>query len=47
MTLIYRLVVLFVLALVALELFDERDWRKQLVAVMVIVPLALRLLMVK
>jgi hypothetical protein len=44
---IYRLIVLVVLALVAMELYSERDWRKQIVAVMVLVPLTLRLLMLK
>jgi hypothetical protein len=47
LTWIYRLVVALVLVLVALDLWEERDWRKQLVAVMVLVPLLLRLAMVK
>lgn len=47
MTWIYRLIVLVVLVLVAMDLFEERDLRKQIVAVIVLVPLALRLLMLK
>jgi hypothetical protein len=47
LTWIYRLIVAIVLLLVALDLWDERDWRKQIVAVMVLVPLLLRLAMVK
>jgi len=46
-TWVYRLIILVVLILVALDLWDERDWRKQLVAMMVLVPLLLRLVMVK
>jgi len=47
LTWIYQVIVAAVLALVALELWDERDWRRQIVAVMVIVPLVLRLVMIK
>jgi hypothetical protein len=47
LTLVYRLIVALVLLLVALDLWEERDWRKQVVAVMVLVPLMLRLVMVK
>lgn len=43
----YRGVVLLVLTLVVLDFFGERDRRKQLVAVIVLVPLVLRLLMLK
>ncbi len=46
-TWIYRGIVLLVLVLVALDLFGERDRRKQLVAAIVLVPLVLRLLMLK
>lgn len=46
-TWIYRGIVLLVLVLVALDLLGERDRRKQLVAVIVLVPLVLRLLMLK
>lgn len=46
-TWIYRGIVLLVLVLVALDLFEERDRRKQLVAAIVLVPLLLRLLMLK
>jgi hypothetical protein len=47
LTWVYRIIIAVVLVLVALDLWDERDWRKQLVAVMVIVPLLLRLVMIK
>jgi hypothetical protein len=47
LTWVYRIIIVVVLVLVALDLWDERDWRKQLVAVMVIVPLLLRLVMIK
>jgi hypothetical protein len=47
MTWVYRLIVLFVLVLVTMDLFTEHDRRKQVVAVMVLVPLVLRLLMLK
>jgi hypothetical protein len=47
LTWVYRLIVALVLVLVALDFWEERDWRKQLVAVMVLVPLLLRLAMVK
>lgn len=43
----YRLIVLVVLVIVTLDLWEERDWRKQIVAVMVLVPLLLRVVMVK
>lgn len=46
-TWVYRGIVLLVLVLVALDLLGERDRRKQLVAVIVLVPLVLRLLMLK
>jgi hypothetical protein len=47
LTWVYRLIVAIVLLLVVFDLWDERDWRKQIVAVMVLVPLLLRLAMVK
>lgn len=47
LTWVYRLIVAVVLALVVLDLWDERDWRRQIVAVMVIVPMLLRLVMLK
>jgi hypothetical protein len=47
MTWIYRCIVLLLLGLVALDLCEERDRLRQAVAVMVLVPLVLRLLMLK
>ncbi len=47
MTYIYRLIVLLVLALVIRCMFRERSFWKQVTAVMVVIPLVLRLLMLK
>ncbi|MCF4151600.1 hypothetical protein L2W58_07275 [Dethiosulfovibrio sp. F2B] len=47
MTLIYRAIVLFVMALVARCMFRERSFWKQVTAAMVLVPLVLRFLLVK
>ncbi len=46
-TWVYRAIVLLLLVLVALDLAEERDLKKQLVAAIVLVPLLLRLLMVR
>lgn len=46
-TWVYRGIVLLVLVLVALDLMEEHDRRRQLVAAIVLVPLVLRLLMLK
>ncbi|EFC90657.1 MULTISPECIES: hypothetical protein [Dethiosulfovibrio] len=47
MTLIYRAIVLFVMALVVRCMFRERSFWKQVTAAMVLVPLVLRFLLVK
>ncbi|MDO4561797.1 MAG: hypothetical protein Q4C86_12700 [bacterium] len=47
MTLIYRLILLLVLLLVLRCMFRERSFWKQATAAMVIVPMVLRLLMIK
>ncbi|HPI97857.1 MAG TPA: hypothetical protein PLV56_03850 [Synergistales bacterium] len=47
MTLIYRGIVLFVLALVIRCLFREKDLWKQVTAALVVIPLILRVLMIK
>ena len=47
MTLIYRAIVLVVLALVLRCLFRERDFWKQVTAALVVIPLVLRALMIK
>ena len=47
MTWVYRAIVLLVLILVALDLAEERDFKKQLVAAIVLVPLLLRLMMLR
>ncbi|MEG1602753.1 MAG: hypothetical protein RRY12_07755 [Cloacibacillus sp.] len=47
MTLIYRLILLLVLILVLRCMFRERSFWKQVTAAMVVIPLVLRLLMLK
>ncbi len=47
MTLIYRLILLLVLILVLRCMFRERSFWKQATAAMVVIPLVLRLLMLK
>lgn len=47
MTLIYRAIVLFVLLLVVSCQFREKDFWKQATAALVVVPLVLRLLLIK
>lgn len=47
MTLIYRGIVLFTLLVVLRCMFREKDFWKQVTATMVIIPLVLRILMVK
>lgn len=47
MTLIYRLILLLVLILVLKCMFRERSFWKQVTAAMVVIPVVLRLLMLK
>ncbi|EFB90778.1 hypothetical protein [Pyramidobacter piscolens] len=47
MTLIYRGIVLFVLIFVLRCMFKERSFWKQVTGAMVLIPLVLRLLMIK
>ncbi len=47
MTLVYRAIVLFTLLLTVRCQFRERDFWKQATAALVVVPLLLRLLMIK
>ena len=47
MTYVYRIIVFFVLLLVIRGQFRERDFWKQATAALVVIPLALRLFMVK
>ncbi|MEA4881446.1 MAG: hypothetical protein VB045_08210 [Synergistaceae bacterium] len=47
MTLVYRAIVLFVLLLVISCQFREKDFWKQATAALVVVPLVLRLLLIK
>ena len=46
-TLVYLGIAAGVLGLTVWNLFTERDWRKQVSAVMVAVPLLLRILLIK
>jgi hypothetical protein len=47
MTFVYRGIALFILALVLRCMFREKDFWKQVTATMVIVPLVLRILLIK
>ena len=47
MTLVYRAIVLFVLLLVVSCQFREKDFWKQATAALVVVPLVLRLILIK
>jgi hypothetical protein len=47
MTLIYRGIALFVLVFILRCLFREKDFWKQVTATMVVVPLVMRILLVK
>lgn len=47
MTFIYRGIALFVLAFVLRCMFREKDFWKQVTATMVIIPLVLRILLIK
>lgn len=47
MTLIYRLLVAIVLVFTLWNLFDEEDIKKQANAALVLIPLILRVLMIK
>ena len=47
MTIIYRGIVGFILLLVLRCLFEEKDFWKQITAALVVIPLVLRLLMLK
>lgn len=47
MTLIYRLLVVIVLVFTLWNLFDEEDVKKQANAALVLIPLILRVLMIK
>lgn len=46
-TIVYRLIVVFILGFVILNLFDEKDIKKQANNALIIVPLILRALMIK
>ncbi|MBP6950193.1 MAG: hypothetical protein WBL60_05305 [Saccharofermentanales bacterium] len=47
LTIIYRLIVALVIALVGWNLFTEKKFTAQLTAAMVLIPLVLRALMIK
>jgi hypothetical protein len=46
MTLVYRLIVVLVAALVCMELLSQRSLKEKLVAALVLIPLLLRALMI-
>lgn len=47
LTLMYRLIALFVIGLIVWDVWDENDWRLQIMAAIVLIPLVLRVLMIK
>ncbi len=47
MTLVYRAIALFILVFVLRCMFREKDFWKQVTATMVIIPLVLRILLIK
>ncbi len=44
---IYWLIVLFLSGIIIKELFTEKDWRKQIALVMVLIVFVLRILLIK
>jgi hypothetical protein len=44
---IYLLITAIFLVLSALDLFDEKNWKKQLTHLIVLIPLVLRVLLIK
>ncbi|MGE5676797.1 MAG: hypothetical protein ACM3ZR_01955 [Pseudomonadota bacterium] len=47
MTLIYRLIAVLVLFFTVVNLFEEKEFKKQMNAALVVIPLVLRILMIK
>ncbi|MEA4847735.1 MAG: hypothetical protein VB106_10940 [Clostridiaceae bacterium] len=47
MTLIYRIIAALVLVLTVVNLFEEKEFKKQMNAALVVIPLVLRILMIK
>lgn len=47
MTLIYRMIAALVLILTIVNLFEEKEFKKQINAALVVIPLVLRILMIK
>lgn len=43
----YRIIVLFILVAAVVNVFSLKDWRKQIMTTMIIVPLVLRVLNIK
>ncbi len=44
---IYLLIAALLLLFTVLDLFDEKDWKKQLTHILVMAPLILRILLIK
>ena len=47
MTLIYRVIAALVLFFTVVNLFEEKEFKKQINAALVVIPLVLRILMIK
>jgi len=47
LTLIYRMIAALVLILTIVNLFEEKEFKKQINAALVVIPLVLRILMIK
>lgn len=43
----YILILIFISIIVVKELFEEKDWKKQIALVMVLIPFILRILQIK
>lgn len=47
LTLVYRIIAALVLFFTIINLFEEKDFKKQMNAALVVIPLVLRILMIK
>jgi len=47
LTLVYRIIALLVLVFTIINLFKEKEFKKQMNAALVVIPLVLRILMIK
>ena len=44
---IYILIVTFISGIIVKELFEERDWKKQIALILVLIPFILRIFLIK